>query len=442
VSSSGRSAAIGTRTWLTATRALLAAASIACVALPAVAHADGVDQTCDLTATRFDADTVNVLFPDSSAQYWSTRYVAVPGTRIRIDGIFPYARYSSWNVYDPVLRPFAKKSDFELQPDPGSANPFLPGADRTTPISERHYTLFITFDPADNPGPNTIFVDPAKNPAGVLTLRVYVPDLGHDVTGGVGLPQVTWEPTSSSGPPSVTSPCRSLEKPSSSGLTDAYASQNGPPSGPPYPGRNPPAWHRFVNVCQSGSDLLFDNQFGDQIPSSGQSPCGRFGSGGFLSNLDNAYLYSFISRGFGPIAVFHGRASTFANTYPDAPVMPSGVQVRYWSFCQNDPFDQRYVACRRDDQMAVDGSGNYTVVVSPPGSWPVAARNRCRGVTSWIPWGPQPEGVMIYRQMLPDPSFAQAIKNVPYGSEQQQMGPYYPSAGYFGDWRAVAKAYC
>ena len=98
MSSSGRSVAIRPNRWLIATRALLAAVSTALLVVPAVAHADGVDQTCDLTATRFDADTVNVLFPDSSAQYWSTRYLAIPGTRIRIDGIYPYARYSSWNV--------------------------------------------------------------------------------------------------------------------------------------------------------------------------------------------------------------------------------------------------------------------------------------------------------------------------------------------------------
>src|SRR5438128_10168171 len=113
-------------------RSVLVAASLACaLAAPTAARAAGVDQTCELTATRFDADTVNVLFPDSSAQYWSTRYAAVPGTRIRIDGIYPYARYSSWNVYDPVLRPFAKMSDFQLQPDPGSVDPFLAGASRT-----------------------------------------------------------------------------------------------------------------------------------------------------------------------------------------------------------------------------------------------------------------------------------------------------------------------
>src|SRR6476469_4064407 len=132
-------------------RMVVAAALAAALAVPAAAHAQGVDQTCELTATRFDPDTVNVLFPDSSAQYWSAHYTAVPGTRIRIDGIFPYSRYTSWNVYDPVLRPFAKKSDFELVPGQGSSNPFLPGADRTTPPGARHYTLFITFDPGDDP---------------------------------------------------------------------------------------------------------------------------------------------------------------------------------------------------------------------------------------------------------------------------------------------------
>jgi hypothetical protein len=421
--------------------AILAAALAAGLAMPAAAQAEGVDQTCDLTATRFDPDTVNVLFPDSSAQYWSTRYVAVPGTRIRIDGIFPYARYTSWNAYDPILRPFAKESDFQLQPDPGSANPFLPGADRTTPPEQRHYTLFITFDPNDHPGPNAIYVDPSTHPAGLLTLRVYVPDQGRDMTGGVGLPQVTWERTSSSGPSSITSPCRNLEKPSSNTVTGAYGGLAGASTGPPYPGRNPPAWHKFVNLCQSGADLLFDNSLGDQVPDTGQNPCANFGSGGFLSNIDNAYVYAFVNHGFGPIVVFRGRAPTFAATYPSAPVMPGATQLRYWSFCQNDPIDQRYVGCRRDDQVRVDKRGNYTIVVSQPGDWPATAQRRCH-TASWIPWGPQPHGVMIYRHMLPEPSFAQAIQNVSYGSEQTQMGAYYPTGRYFADWRAVVRDDC
>src|SRR5437764_3933574 len=285
-------------------------AIVATLSFAAAARAEGVDETCQLTASRFDADTLNVLYPDSSAQYWSFSYTAVPGTRIRIDGIFPHARYTSWNVYDPLLRPFAKKSDFELQPDPGSLNPFLPGADRTTPIAERHYTLFITFDASDNPGPNTIYVDPSKHPAGVFTLRVYVPDAGRDETGGVGLPQVTWEPTSATAPPAASSPCQNLEKPSSSAVSNTYASQNGPGTGPPYPGRNPPDWHRFVNLCQSGADLLFDNQIGDQLPKPSQNTCGNFGSGGFLSKLDYSYEYAFIIPGGGLIVMYTAASPT------------------------------------------------------------------------------------------------------------------------------------
>jgi hypothetical protein len=413
---------------------------LAALAVPAGARAAGVDETCQLTATRFDPDTVNVLYPDSSAQYWSATYTAVPGTRIRIDGIYPYARYTSWNVYDPILRPFAKKSDFELAPDPGSANPFLPGAARNTPTNRRHYTLFITFSAGDNPGPNTIYVDPSKHPTGVFTLRVYVPDRGRDETGGVGLPQVTWEPTTPLPLLAPPSPCTGLEKPTQSLITGAYAGQEGPIPGGPLPGRNPPDWHKFTNLCQSGADLLFGNAVGDQVPK-GPNPCGNFGSGGFLSNLDNAYVYSFITRGFGPIVVFRGRAPTFAATYPDAPTMPSGVQLRYWSFCQNDPFSERYVACRRDDQVRRH-RGNYTLVISPPGAWPAAARRRCRRTTSWIAWGPQPQGVVLYRQMLPAPGFRQAIANVAYGSEKAQMGAYYPKGRYFANWRAVARAYC
>jgi hypothetical protein len=407
-------------------RRVVLALALALLAVPAGARAQGVDQTCELTATRFDPDTVNVLFPDSSAQYWSTRYTAVPGTRLRIDGVFPYARYTSWNVYDPLLRPFAKKTDFELAPDPGSANPFLPGANRATPPQQRHYTLFVTFDPNDHPGPNTIYVDPASNPRGLMTLRVYVPDPGRDVTGGVGLPQVTWE--TGTGAPAAASPCRDLEKPSSSTVTDAYANAGGPATGPPWPGRNPPRWRRFVNLCQSGADLLFDNALGDRTPQA-PSPCGRFGSGGFLSNLDNAYVYAFISRRFGKLAVFRGQAPTFGI---------DGGQLRYWSFCQNDPVDQRYVACRRDDQVRLDADGFFTLVVSRPKDWPAAARRQCTA-TTWIPWGRQPDGVMIYRHMLPAPSFAQAIQNVAYGSEPAQMGAYYPRGRYAGDWRDACK---
>ena len=392
---------------------------VALITVPG-AHAAGIDQTCELTATRFDADTVNVLFPDSSAQYWTATYRAVPGTHIRIDGIFPYARYTSWNIYDPLLRPFDHRYDAQLAPDAGSSNPFLPGAGRKTPIAQRHYTLYITFDKDFKPGPNVIYVDPATNPTGVFTLRVYVPDKGEDMTGGVGLPQVTWQ-LNDQGAPAVASPCTQLEKPSVSTVTSTYAQQDGPQAGPPIPGRAQPRWHKFTNLCQAGSDLLFDNAYGDNLPDTGQNPCSNFGSGGFLSNLDNAYIYVGISRGFGSLLSIHAKAPTYGI---------SGAQLRYWSICQNDPYNQRYIGCLRDSQVKLDKDGWFTIFVSRPSDRPRCAKN-------WIPWGPQPWGTLIYRHMLPAADFSGAIQRASYGTEQQSMGDYYPTLRYWTDSTSV-----
>jgi hypothetical protein len=111
--------------------------------------------------------------------------------------------------------------------------------------------------------------------------------------------------------------------------------------------------------------------------------------------------------------------------------MPSGEQLRYWSICQNDPYNQRYIACLRDDQVKLDKDGFYTIVVSRPSDRPKCAKN-------WIPWGPQTWGTLIYRHMLPDPGFSAAIQRTSYGTEQQTMGDYYPSARYL----TAASAFC
>jgi hypothetical protein len=398
-------------------RVLLAFAALLATAAPA--SAQGLDTSCELSLTRFDPDTVNVLFPDESAQYWSGSYRALPGTRIRIEGQFPHTRYMSWNVYDPVLRPFDHFADVELAPHPGHTNPFLPGANRRA--TSRSYTMFIEFmaKPAQ-PAPNTLYVDPSKNPAGVFTYRTYIPDRGLESTGGVGLPRVIQEDAAGDGS-AVGSGCP--EKPTISALTGAYAGQDGPESGPPYPGRPQPVWHKFVNLCVSGDNLLFDNEYGDRFPDSGSNPCDRFGKGGFLSNLDNAYLTLVMSRGFGRLLVLRGRAPTFPQTRHGARTMPSGKQLRYWSICQNDPYTQRYVDCLADDQVKVGKDGFFTIVVSRPSDKPKCAKN-------WVAWGPQPQGVLIYRHMLPDPGFSAAIQKAEYGSEQATMGDYLPSARY------------
>ena len=187
------------------------------------------------------------------------------------------------------------------------------------------------------------------------------------MTGGVGLPQVTWQPNSRGRARRSPRPARDAEKPSVSTVTDTYAQQDGPDTGPPFPGRNPPVWHKFMNLCQAGDDLLFDNPLGDNLPDSGQTArASNFGSGGFLSNMDNAYVYDRDQpRLRQDASCSTAKAPTFAATYPSAPRMPTGEQLRYWSFCQNDPFNQRYIGCLRDDQVKLDKDGFFTIVDQP-----------------------------------------------------------------------------
>src|SRR5688572_17005904 len=82
--------------------------------LPSSAAAQAIDTTCQFALTRLDASTTNVLAVDTNAVYWGGTYAALPGTRIRIEGQYPHARYFSWNLYDSAARPTDALSDFEL----------------------------------------------------------------------------------------------------------------------------------------------------------------------------------------------------------------------------------------------------------------------------------------------------------------------------------------
>jgi hypothetical protein len=108
---------------------------------------------------------------------------------------------------------------------------------------------------------------------------------------------------------------------------------------------------------------------------------------------------------------------------------PRRRQLRYWSFCQYEPASQRVIACRRDNRVKVGPRRYYKIVVSTAESRPRNARRAC-GVT-WLPWGPQPQGLLIYRHMLPLASFRHAIQQVREpGDERRAMGRFYPRGTY------------
>ena len=298
---------------------MLAACCAAMVVVaPSAARAQGIDETCLLSLTKFDPATINIAFPDDSAQYYSANYV--PGARVRITGRFPHARYMSFNVYDPALRPVDNLTDVNLKPDPGSTNPFRPGADREA--DHRSYTVFIqTGDPPAQRAPNTLYTG-ATNQAGLFIYRIYVPDRGTSDTGGVGLPTAQIEPPTSTETPAP-SPCTDFSRPSVTGVNELLANLSPPADPPVNGGTNPPTWRKFVNLLSS----IAVNVLGS--PNPGGIDLDKLGgSGGFLSNRDNAYVSAPINRNWGPIVVARLRAPTFADTRGGVETMPSGVQLR------------------------------------------------------------------------------------------------------------------
>jgi hypothetical protein len=387
---------------------------------------------------RFDPTAVNTLYPDQAANYWILALPAAPGATLTLHGLYPHARYISFTSYDVALRAVDGINDQEIDPDPGpppSQNPFLAGAQRNTPDQVRHYTVTVVFGQRTSAAHNVLYTTDQQGDLSaqyfLVVYRVYRADQKYaargDITGGAGLPMVTYNLP---GAPGATLPACPYPVVPQSGVNQTIANSGSATSQPllAYPGTNPPTYHKFFNQPTSTAEGATDNGYtgttiGDTVaPYTMQLP-----RGGFLQNLDNAYIFAQLTHGYGNIAVVHGRLPTFPQTYDNVPVMGTG-QLRYWSLCSNDGPSQRYYGCLADDQVVLDSSGDYTIVVSTAAARPANATAAC-GV-SWLPWGPNSAVLLIMRNMLPDPAFTQSIQDASFGAVQADMGPYYPSTTY------------
>jgi uncharacterized membrane protein len=103
-------------------------------------------------------------------------------------------------------------------------------------------------------------------------------------------------------------------------------------------------------------------------------------------------------------------------------------QVRYWSMCANLP-DTSVIECIQDEDVPVDKDGYFTMVVSRPVDRPENAKKECG--TAWLPASENGNTVLVYRHMIPDDSFGEAIQKSQKDAEAQTMGEYYPRGIYF-----------
>jgi hypothetical protein len=262
-------------------------------------------------------------------------------------------------------------------------------------MSLRHFTVRVTAATGATHGGNAISASTSGGlSVGFLTLRVYVPNNPADLTGGAGLPALSV--ATNGNEVSVPTCATQVVNPSLTTLVNLIL---------PDPTATPGPTPTFVR--QNGDNLF--------------------------PNPDNAYASTLTSYQPGRVVVVTGKAPTTPDTRAgDSPTLAS--DMRYWSLCDNEyrrPFPVDGVdGCVSDHQVPLDGSGNYTVVVSPAGDRPATADAAHH--VAWLDWtNTSVTGVLIMRNMVVDPSFAQSIAGVAVGDPvSSTMGAYAPVAKY------------
>jgi len=387
-------------------RAILAAVAVA-ASLVAVGNSRAAVQPGDCAwFTKADPDKVNIAWPDEGAQYWAANFAIPPGVDMQISGRFPLARYMSFHIYEGSV-PIDSITDYQIAPSVGR-NPFLRHAVRA---DRGTYTIHVVA--AAPPStmsarkPNTLYAGRGLNGepmvTGIVLYRIYLPD--HDPQGSAPLPQVSYVVGGQGADVRVPLSCSMVRDSDNSGSANEAVKQASWPLPAPGIAAQPPTW----GLARSGKTA---NQVGPETVYTGNP---------FFANFDNTYLSLLVGRNTADLVAVRGKAPTFPDT-ADAKVMGTG-QVRYWSICSNDFPTTRYVACLADRNVKLDPDGDFTVVVSDPQHKPSLGP-----YDNWLPAGPYEDYFLLYRHMLPDPSFTGAIQRVPDAQHiASSMGVYFPT---------------
>lgn len=448
--------------------ALLAAAvSVAALGAGATAPAATLPTTigpgkfhdCFWSIGAINGGAMNIAYPDAGANYWAAGYAVPAGATLELVGKFPHARFASVQAYDPLSAPVDALVDAQLNPDKGSVNPFRPGASRTA--ARRSFTIRLAEDGLGAPpDPDQRAGAPARNvlhtiPAGatsttrVLLWRVYVPDRGRDLRGGVALPQPRLT-TASGAVLTGQAACDALTPPGG-GLTsidpsallipkDQYDALRYAPGVPAYfPAEPKPVWRVQYNRAY----LL-------ALYTPGVIPAGvtKTGQSGFFPNLFNQYARAAVNRKLGKVVAFRGTMATTPSTY-GGEKKARATQLRYQSFCMNESvLTTRVMDCAYDEQVPLTKGRRYVVVTSRSGDRPRNATTKC-GV-AWVRWSPTGDGGddhdfgwMQVRNMLPAASFHHAVQDTRApGDENAVMGQHLPTGTYYQDKKAFEKLGC
>lgn len=281
-------------------------------------------------------------FPDTNTRVYQAQWQANAAIETVIRGQRPDARFWSLAVVDPARNEVDSIDDTEIEVD--AAGEFV-----------------VTVKPDCGDAGNCLEVGSAAPDR--IFWRIYVPDV--DECGGVGLPTVAYRSVGSSTvPPPPESPCPSRVTTDHAAAADSGA--NTPVAQPaPVP----------ITVRRAAS--------------------GR-GAGSTTANAYVSFAYDTTATGN---VVVRAKAPTYlaqhGMTANDAGRADGSEQVRYWSLCTTQ--NTRPVDCVRDEHVALDDAGFFTVLVAP--RCPVDGFATCLRSGAGA-------GLFLYRNQLARPAFA------------------------------------
>lgn len=402
---------------------------------------------------------LNVAYPDTNAAYWTMPIDTARWSTAIITGSFPAARFMSFTSYDAQGEAVEGLLDYQLTPDAGSSNPFVPAptaatgataGDSYTIVVQRgdaaasasgnqqldaQASIYFPVVPKDAyPGIDN-YLHLSGDTLGWITYRIYVPNQGLGLQGGVDLPAVTL--IGLDGSRLTLPPCskRDVASLPANGFGDVVA-----------------ALERIIAAGSSGgggdATICAPDQVAFAIPKI---------TGGYFPNPANKYISApDLCYQSDRVVVVRGKAAGFPDTYHGAPVWQplsqfAQVDLRYWSMCNNNqqkPYP--VVQCAADWQTGLDAAGYYTYVVaeSVGGKRPAWLP----ADLAWLPWGSKAaRNILIFRNMLPAAGFNQSVQAalaagctfdnsnppVPYADiaaasacAKTVMGAYHPTAVY------------
>lgn len=331
-------------------------------------------------------------------------FIKVPrGGSLEIRGEYPYARYFAICPNDAETNNLETLVDVDLDPDPGSANPWR---EPIEPGIGRRYTarLVVAARPT-TPAHNTSYVGVRRrgglNPAVFLLYRIYAADMGSlpPNSAGVALPAVTV-----------------LD---ASGRVRAHH-----PECDPYPpGHEPPVGHTAFPAFPVPDHRGVHRPGALDTKSNWGLPVD------LLSNPDVLYVGTCFSRAQGEVFVCRFKSLRTPSRRTATPLWSDAVDARMWSACTYNFWNGACLGSVLDEDAAVDADGFHTLVVSTPADRPSGA-TPAHGVT-WLSQGELWDGQLTFRMLRARDDLLVRMKAaIDSGQVSSDIAPYVPRTGF------------